>query len=84
MKTLHGRTALVTGAGRKLGKATALAMAREGANVVVNVRANEEECLAVCSEIKAYGVKALPMVADVAKHENIEKMIRVSLDTTPT
>ncbi|MEX1057678.1 MAG: SDR family oxidoreductase [Natronospirillum sp.] len=81
MKKLQGRTALVTGAGRKLGRATALALARDGANIVVNVRVNEEECLA---EIEAYGVKALPMIADVEKHDDIERIIRVSLATFKT
>ena len=37
---LEGKTALVTGSGRNIGRSTALAMAREGANVVVNARTN--------------------------------------------
>lgn len=81
---LQGRTALITGAGRKLGRATAIALARAGANVVVNVRSNHEECAAVCAEVESYGVKALPLVADVSDRAQIEQMIAQALATFGT
>ncbi|HMK81887.1 MAG TPA: 3-oxoacyl-ACP reductase FabG [Xanthobacteraceae bacterium] len=63
---LSGRVALVTGAGRNIGRAMALALAAGGAAVVVNVRANRAEADAVVKEIEAAGGKALAAVADVS------------------
>lgn len=62
---LHGHVALITGAGRNIGRATALALARAGADVVVNVRQSREEGEAVAAEARGYGVRALAVVADV-------------------
>ncbi|MBI2322800.1 MAG: SDR family oxidoreductase [Chloroflexi bacterium] len=62
---LEGRVALVTGAGRNIGRATALALARAGADVVVNVRQSRDEAEAVAAEARSHGVRALAVVADV-------------------
>jgi len=70
---LEGRIALVTGAGRNIGKATALAMAREGASVVVNdltTQANE-----VARIIQDNGGRALPILADVSDPDQVEWMV---------
>ena len=56
-KPLAGKVALVTGAGRNIGRAIALALADAGAKVVVNVRANRDEGEAVVNEIVARGGK---------------------------
>ena len=63
--TLEGKTALVTGSGRNIGRATVLELASRGANVVVNTRTNQQEADAVAKEAEALGVKALPILADV-------------------
>ena len=60
-----GKTALVTGAGSGIGKATALAFGRHGANVVVLAR-SPDEVEAVAAEIEALGSRALPLCADTA------------------
>jgi NAD(P)-dependent dehydrogenase (short-subunit alcohol dehydrogenase family) len=79
MGKLDGRVALVTGSGRNIGRATVLRLAAEGANVVVNSRANREEAEAVAGEARALGVKALAVVADVSKRDHVEGMVSKAL-----
>ena len=63
---LAGKVAVVTGAGRNIGRAIALALADGGASVVVNVRSNKDEADKVVGEIKAAGGKAVAVIGDVA------------------
>lgn len=71
MENLKGKFAFVTGGTRGLGKATAIALAKEGVNVAVSGR-NETLLQAVCEEIKALGVKATYVVFDVAKKAEVK------------
>ena len=75
MGKLDGKVALVTGSGRNIGRATVLKLAAEGANVVVNSRSNRGEAEAVAGEARALGVKALAVVADVAKKAEVDAMM---------
>jgi 3-oxoacyl-[acyl-carrier protein] reductase len=79
MGKLDGKVALVTGSGRNIGRATVLKLAREGANVVVNARSNEQEANAVAREAQDLGVKALPIIADVGKKNEVEAMAAKAL-----
>ncbi|HUR89463.1 MAG TPA: 3-oxoacyl-ACP reductase family protein [Ramlibacter sp.] len=72
---LQGRVALVTGAGRNIGRAIAIALARDGARVGVNVRANVAEAQAVVDEIAALGGEALVVRADVTKRHEVDAMV---------
>lgn len=72
---LSGRTALITGASRNIGRAIALALAAEGADVVVNTRVNREELEAVAAECRKAGVRALPVLADIADAAAVEAMV---------
>ena len=79
MGKLEGKVALVTGSGRNIGRATVLKLAAEGAHVVVNSRANQAEADAVAREAQARGVKALSVIADVAKRDQVEAMVARAL-----
>ena len=72
---LSGRVAIVTGAGRNIGRAIALALADGGAAVVVNARSNVQEAKAVAGEIERAGGKALAVTADVADAEAVASMV---------
>ena len=74
MGKLEGKVALVTGSGRNIGRATVLKLAGEGAHVVVNARSNQAEADAVVREAKDLGVKALAVIADVGKKDQVEAM----------
>ena len=76
---LEGKVALVTGSGRNIGRAIALALAREGADLVINARTNREEVEAVSAEIRELGTKALPLLADVGDRAQLEKMLDQAL-----
>jgi NAD(P)-dependent dehydrogenase (short-subunit alcohol dehydrogenase family) len=71
---LEGRTALITGSGRNIGRATALRFAEEGANVVINARSNEVEANAVADEVRAIGRRALVAIADVSDRAQVQRM----------
>ena len=66
---LEGKKALVTGASRGIGRAIALALAAEGADVVVNYAGSEAAAKAVAAEIEAMGRKALVLQADISSNE---------------
>src|SRR2546423_13469282 len=62
---LSGKVAIVTGSGRNIGRAIALALAEGGASILVNVRSNRAEADAVAREVEAKGGKALVHIGDV-------------------
>jgi 3-oxoacyl-[acyl-carrier protein] reductase len=71
---LAGRVALVTGAGRNIGRAIALELAAAGAGVVVNARQNAAEAEAVAGEIRAGGGNAIAILADITDAGAVEAM----------
>lgn len=72
---LQSMVALVTGAGRNIGRSIALALAEAGAAVAVNVRASVEEGQAVVDEITAAGGRAILCVADVTERVQVDAML---------
>ena len=80
MKRLEGKTALVTGSGRNIGRAIILKLADEGANVVVNARSNKEEAESVAAEARDLGVEALPFLADVSDHQLVSNMFAAAAE----
>jgi 3-oxoacyl-[acyl-carrier protein] reductase len=72
---LSGKTAIVTGARRGMGRAISLALAREGANVVVS-DISQEDCQRVVDEIERLGRKGLAVRCDVSSGSDVEAMVR--------
>jgi 3-oxoacyl-[acyl-carrier protein] reductase len=73
-KELSGKVAVVTGAGRNIGRAIALTLAEGGASVLVNARSNRAEAENVAREIEAAGGKAIVHIGDVADVKSVQAM----------
>lgn len=71
---LEGKIALVTGAAQGIGRAIALTLAREGADIIVN-DVNLEEAEKVAEEVRALGRRALAVKADVSKRPEANRMV---------
>lgn len=72
MPTLNNRVALVTGAARRTGKAIALALGAEGADVVVHYRSSRDEAEATAAEIRELGVRSVAIRADLGSPDDVE------------
>jgi 3-oxoacyl-[acyl-carrier protein] reductase len=77
---LQGKVALVTGASRGIGRAIALELARQGANVAVNYAGSEAKAYEVVEEIKKMGKEAVAIQADVSSAEAVERMVKTVLE----
>ena len=77
---LAGKVAVVTGAGRNIGRSIALHLARDGAAVVVNGRSNQDAIESVAAEIAALGGQAIAHLADVSDPEAVAGMVRRAAD----
>ncbi|MEJ7842289.1 MAG: SDR family NAD(P)-dependent oxidoreductase [Rubrobacter sp.] len=75
---LQGKVALITGASQGLGKALALAYAKEGASLVINSR-SEEGIRPVAEEAERLGVKVLAVAADVSRGEDARRLVDVAV-----
>jgi 3-oxoacyl-[acyl-carrier protein] reductase len=76
---LQGRVALITGASRNIGRAIALAFAAEGADLVLNTRANADELEAVAAECRKAGVRVVTALGDVGDPSVCETMVERGL-----
>jgi 3-oxoacyl-[acyl-carrier protein] reductase len=72
---LDGRTALITGASRNIGRAIALAYAAEGADLLLNTRTNREELEAVAADCRKAGVRVATALADVSDAAAVAAMV---------
>ena len=77
---LAGKTAVVTGGSRGIGRATALRLAEAGANVVVNYYQHKDDAESVVNECKQLGVEALAVKADVANLDEVNHLIGQALE----
>ncbi|KYG92656.1 3-oxoacyl-[acyl-carrier-protein] reductase [Paenibacillus jamilae] len=75
-KPLSGKTALVTGASRGIGRSIALALAEAGANVAVNYAGSEAAATEVAEQIRAKGVEAITVQANVGRADEADQLIR--------
>lgn len=78
---LEGKTALVTGASRGIGKAIALRLAKEGANIAINFAGNVAAAEEVKAAIEADGGKAILVQADVSDSAAVDAMVKTVVDT---
>jgi 3-oxoacyl-[acyl-carrier protein] reductase len=79
-KELAGRVAIVTGAGRNIGRAIALALADAGAAVAVNGRTSRADVDAAVAEIESRGGKALAVMADVSDEAAVQRMVAAAVE----
>ena len=72
---LEGKTALITGASRNIGREVALTFAREGADLVLNTRSSQAELEEVAGKCRELGVKTHTVIADVSDAASVRKMV---------
>ncbi len=80
MKNLKSKKAIITGGGRGLGKATAIAFAKEGIDIAITGR-NEEVLKETVSELEAFGIKAIYSAFDVSNYEDVKSGIKSIVNT---
>lgn len=78
--SLDGQVALVTGAARGIGRATALALAQAGADIAVNFQQSFEAAEALAAELSALGVKSVLVQGDVADSSQVSEMVEKAED----
>ena len=79
-KLLEGQTAIVTGASRGIGKAIAIFLAKEGAEVIINYSSSLENANKVVSEINSFEGKAYPLQADISNENSVNELIKTVLE----
>lgn len=77
---LKGKTAIITGSGRGIGKAIAMKLAKNGANIVINDIPSSDYADATCEEIKALGVDCIVIKGDVRKTEDVEQLVNGAIE----
>ena len=80
LQRLRGKVAIVTGASRGIGRATALALASEGASVVVNYANSKESAEQVVADVASMGSQAIALSADVSQADQVEGLIAAVLE----
>ena len=78
MGKLQDKVAIVTGAGQGVGRGIALALAKEGASVVV-VGRTLDKCIRTADELKATGANAIAMACDVGKREQVDAVVEKTI-----
>lgn len=81
---LANKTAIVTGGSRGIGRAICIELAKHGANIVVNYSGSEQKALEVVKEAEALGVKAIAFQANVANSEQVDALVKKTIDTFGT
>ena len=79
MGKLDGKVAIVTGAGQGIGRGVALALAKEGASVVL-ADIQEAACQRTANDIKAIGARALPVTCDVSRRDQVKAVVAAAVE----
>lgn len=74
-RDLEGKTAVVTGSSRRIGRAIAIRLAQAGASVVINAKASADRAEAVSREIKQFGVGSIAVMADITDPAAVKGMV---------
>jgi NAD(P)-dependent dehydrogenase (short-subunit alcohol dehydrogenase family) len=77
--SLIGKTALITGASKRIGRETALSLADEGVNIAVHFRSSDKDACELCGELSELGVKSWTIQADFTRQEDYETLIERTL-----
>lgn len=80
LQRLREKVAIVTGASRGIGRATALALAAEGANLVINYASSQSSAEKVVAEIQSMGGEAISLSADVSKADQVDALISGTME----
>jgi 3-oxoacyl-[acyl-carrier protein] reductase len=72
----EGKTALVTGGSRGIGKAVAIQLAKDGFNIAINYSKNSKSADEVVEIVKSYGVNAISLMCDISQYKQVENMIK--------
>lgn len=76
--TLHNKLALVTGSAKGLGKMTALALADQGCDVIINYLHSKQDAESLTEQIKSKGVRSICIQADITKREQLQQLVEQS------
>ena len=79
--SINGKTALITGGSRGIGRAIALRLAKEGVRIAVNYKTNEEAAQWVVNAVEEMGGEAIAVDADVSQSAEVEDMVKRVLDS---
>jgi len=79
MKELQGRVCLVTGGTRGIGRATVLALARDGADVLFTYQHSKDQAEEVCRSVREQGVRSRAYQANAANSEEVQTMVKAAL-----
>ncbi len=77
---LKGKTAVITGSGRGIGKSIALKLASHGANIVINDIPSSDYADETCEEVKKLGVECIVVKGDVRNPEDVQKLVSETMD----
>jgi len=79
MGKLDGKVAIVTGAGQGIGRGVALALAKEGASVIL-ADIQEGACQQTANDIRAIGAHALPVTCDVSRRDQVKAVVAAAVE----
>jgi NAD(P)-dependent dehydrogenase (short-subunit alcohol dehydrogenase family) len=79
-RELEGKVAIVTGSARNIGQATAEELARAGAAVTINAVNDKDACEAVADGINTAGGKAIAVMADITKQDDVDRLVKETAD----
>ncbi len=77
---LKDKKAIITGGGRGIGRAVALAFAKEGADILINYQSNEKAAKEVVDSIRTFGRKTFSVKADVSNYQQVQEMVQQAIN----